>query len=298
MPTVLGLGIIIFGIGAGVFLVLREQTFISQASPNLLAQNINVTNVSDSSATISWQTSAPTTSFLTFGQQNPEQKTVLDDQDPTTPKPHSIHYVTLKNLLPKTTYQYRIVSGQVSSTVDKFTTASPTSQTGLQPIIGTVSDGTKAVDEAVVYLSIADAATLSALVKNSGNFLIPLSQIKKTDGGSSFTLTEDTILKLTAISPNGESNVLFKIHNLSEGSLPPISVGENLDLTTLTPSPLPSGGNLVEYDLNGDGKINAADNAIILDVISKKTTNQNADLNSDGKVNQKDLDLMAKQINQ
>lgn len=290
IPTILGLSLIIFGIVVGVFLNLRQQSFISKASPDITAQNITLANITDNSIAISWQTAAAVVSFITFGQSSVSETSVLDDRDINTPKAYSIHYFTLKNLLPKTTYQYKIVSGKISSEINKFTTASPlSSQTGFRPIIGTALDGDKPLNEAVVYLSIAEAATQSFLIKDSGNFLIPLSQMRKSDLSDSFPLTQDSVAKLTFVSEKGEASALFKIKDAKE-ELPPISLGENLDLTQIISQEI--------YDLNEDGKINAADNAIILDVISKKTINKKADLNEDGKVDQKDLDLMAKQINQ
>lgn len=289
IPTLLGLTIIIAGIISGVILNLRAQIFISSASPDVSAQNITLSNISDTEATISWQTSAPAPSFITFGKMGPDETTILDDRDTKTPIFHSVHYVTIKNLLPKTTYQYKIISGKISSEADKFTTAAPQSlQTGFRPIIGSVLDGDKPLDEGIAYLSIADATTQSAQVKSSGNFLIPISQIRKADLSDSFPLTEDTVAKLTIVSPKSQAIAIFKLKDAASG-LPPIHLGENLDLTNVNP---PS------YDLNEDGKINSADNAIILDNLGKNPKNKKADLNGDGVVDQKDLDLMAKKINQ
>lgn len=287
IPTLLGLGIIFVGIIAGVFLTLREQSFISKASPDLTAQNIILSNIADDSVNISWQTSTPTTSFITFGQGSSDEQTVS-----AGPKPRTVHYITIKNLLPKTTYQYKIRTGKISTETLKFTTATPAStQTGFQPIIGSVLDSSMPLDEAVVYLSIADAAIASALTKTEGNFLIPISQIRKSDLSDTFPLTDITIAKLNIISEKGQASALFRLGD-AKTSLPPISLGTNLDLTTAI-------SNLTKYDLNEDGFINASDYAIILKNIGKKLVELNdkrVDINGDGKVDQKDTDLMLEQI--
>lgn len=300
IPTVLGLGIILFGIAAGVFLVLREQNIISQASPNITAQNINITNTTDDSITISWQTSTSVASFITYGIKNPNDQTVLDDRDSNSPHPYSIHYVTIKNLLPKTNYQYKILSGKISSDILNFTTAAPiSSQTGFSPIIGSILDGEKPLDEGVVYLTIADSTVQSALIKTSGNFLIPISQIRKQDLSENFPLKEGSVAKLTIISARGSASILFKL-KISSDPLSTVKLGQNIDLTAnenlMQPSLNPQ--NLNKYDLNNDGKINAADNAIVLLNFGKNPKEKKADLNGDGIVDQKDLDLMSKQINQ
>lgn len=301
IPTILGLGIILIGIITGVFLTLQEQIIISKASISVSPQNLTLSNLSDTEVTISWQTSSPVTSFITYGQASPNEVTVLDDRDTNSPAAYSIHYVTLKNLLPKTTYQYKIISGKISSEINKFTTAAPlNSQTGFRPIIGSIFDGDKPLNEGVVYLSIAEASTESSLVKTSGNFLIPISQIRTSNLSDIYPLTEDTTAKLTVLSPKGQATAIFRLKD-SDSGLPSIKLGEDLDLVTSSSNPFPSptsNQDLDKYDLNGDGKINTADNSIILGNLGKNPKNKKADLNGDGVVDQKDLDLMSKKINQ
>lgn len=302
IPTILGLGIILLGIVAGVYLNLKEQIFLSQAAPNLTPQNITLTNITDSEAVISWQTNSPAASFITFGQDNPGEQTVLDDRDTLAPsgagpKPRLTHYATLKNLLPKTNYQFKIISGRISSDIAKFETAQPfASKAEFTPIIGSVFSGDSPLDDGIVYLSIPEATTQSALIKSGGNFLIPLAQIRKIDMAD-YQLTEGTTAKLTVHSDKGESNVLFKL-KANSLPLPPVKLGQNIDLTTPeeTPLPTPTVKDLGKFDLNGDGKINAADNAIILQNFGKNPKDKKADLNGDGKVDQKDLDLMAQEL--
>ena len=301
IPTLFGLGIILAGIVTGVILTLRGQSFISKASLDVTAQNITLSNISDTQVVISYQTAAPTISFITFGQDGPNEQTIQDDRDSGAPQPHTIHYITLKNLLPKTTYQYKIISGKIPSEINQFTTAGPLStQTGFAPVIGSVLDGDQPLTEGIVYLSIADAQVLSAQIKTSGNFLIPNHQIRKADLSDIFPLTEELEAKLTVISDKGSVDALIKLNNLGN-PLPPLRLGQNVDLTTLEPTPKPSTPSIQQlnkYDLNNDGKINAYDNALILQNFGKKGNNIPGDVNSDGVVDQKDLHLMAKQINQ
>ncbi|MCL5784839.1 MAG: fibronectin type III domain-containing protein [Patescibacteria group bacterium] len=300
IPTVLGLGVILAGTVAGVYLNLQEQVFLSRAAPNLTPQNITVANITDTSVAISWETNSEGSSFITYGQNNPGEQTTLDDRDNGTPQPHSTHYVTLKNLLPKTAYQYKIISGKITSDVEKFETAQPlTNQTEFAPVIGTVLDDNKPLEDGVVYLAIPEAAIQSALVKIGGNFLIPLSQIRKTDL-SDYQLAEGLNAKLTIRSDKGEANMLFKLKATSS-PLPPIKIGQSIDLATPEETPVPTPNeNLGKYDLNGDGKINAADYAILSACFSKRTSLvlpgkiscTKADLNEDEVINQKDLELM------
>jgi hypothetical protein len=290
IPTLLGLSIIALGIASGVFLTLRQQVFTSKASSNITPQNLSLSNISDTEITISWETSNPTPSFVTYGVSSPTETTVLDERDNNSPTPYSTHYFTIKNLLPKTTYQYKITSGKISSQVQQFTTASPiTQQTGFRPINGALLNGDKPLDEGVIYLSIEGASLQSGVIKSSGNFLIPISQIRNSDLSDIFPLTDDTIGKLTVFSPKGQSTAVFKIKN----DLPAIHLNEDLDLTNIT---LPT----TSYDLNEDGKINSADNSIINNIIIQKSgtdpRNKKADLNKDAAVDYKDSELMIQKI--
>ena len=301
IPTLLGITIILIGIVAGVILTLKEQVFISKAAPDVTAQNITLSNISDTSVSISWQTASPTISSVTYGQINPNEQTALNDKDSLAGKPanHSIHYVTIKNLLPKTNYQYRIISGKTLSEIGKFTTSIPISQqVTFSPIIGSVLDSGKPLEDGVAYLYIANATVLSAQIK-SGNFLIPLSEIRKADLSESFPLSEDATGKITIISDKGITNALFRLKD-SNNPLPPIKLGRDIDLT-IQATPTPASASTQElsiYDLNRDGKINAADYAILLQNLGKKGKDIKNDLNKDSVIDQKDLDLMIKKINQ
>lgn len=299
IPTLLGLGVIFVGIGAGLFLILRDQTFISSASPSTTPQNVTFSNIEDSTTVVSWQTTNPVSAFITFGQSGSGEQTLKDDRDLKAPLPHSFHYVTLKNLLPKTEYQLKIQTGRASSDIFKFQTASPANlQNNFGPVVGSVLGIDKPLDEGLAYLSIAGGSLQSSLIKNLGSFLIPLPKIRKSDLSDVLTLNEDMVAKLIIIGKEGQSSILFKLK--PDGvTLPAVKLGQNLDLTNpeISPQPAsPSASELKTFDLNGDGKINATDNAIILRNFGKNPKEKKADLNSDGVVDQKDLDLMSKKL--
>lgn len=296
IPTILGLAIIVVGIISGVFLTVRQQSFTSIASPDVNPQNLTLANISDTEVSISWKTAIPTASFVTFGQTNSSEVTALDDRDTKAPNPYLVHHVSLKDLIPRTTYQYKIVSGNFTSQINNFTTAAPaTSQTGFRPIIGSAFEDDTPLSEALVYLSINDTVTQSTLIKPSGNFLIPTSQIRKSDLSDNFPLTNDTLAKLTIISPKGQTSAVFNLKT-AENGLPPLKLGQDLDLTDVAAPQLSSIQDLNTFDLNNDGKINVADGSIVLANQGINPKNKKADLNSDGVVDQKDLNLLLQKI--
>lgn len=176
-----------------------------------------------------------------------------------------MHYATIKNLQTDTDYLFKIISGKFIKENQSFKTAKVSSfQNGFGPIRGTVFDGNIPLSDGIVYLSMPSANTQSSEVTNLGNFLIPVSLMRKEDLSDTFQPNPDIVAKLTIVSTNGATTALFKLK--SDGAeLPPIKLGQNIDLTSeIQKTPL-----LNKFDLNGDGI-----------------------------VDQKDLELMSKQINQ
>lgn len=301
IPTILGTGIILVGIIAGLFLVLKDLNLLSRASPDITPQDVTFTNITDTTIVVSWKTANPASSFITFGQNSPSEQTALDDRDQASPSSHTIHYVSLKKLRPSTQYQMKIVTSRISSDIFKFKTASSvSSQNNFGPIIGSVLQGNKPLTEGIAYLSVADANIQSSLIKNLGSFLIPLTQLRKADLSGVFNLSDKLTAKLTIVGSNNQSTVLFKLRK--EGvTLPVVKLGQNLDLTipqVEAKEPTPSILDLRIFDLNEDGQINAADNAIVLRNFGKNPKERKADFNSDGIVDQKDLDAIAEKVNE
>lgn len=303
IPTILGLALVLVGLFAGVFLVLQNQSILTQASADQLPQDIIVSNIENTRATITWQTKSITSGFVTYGINSSSEQTAIDDRDSSLPKSYHTHHVTLNNLTPETTYQFKIISGKSASEIQKFTTAPQSPQNNLSPIIGIVIDKDQTLDDAIAYFLIAGTITQSSPVKN-GNFLLPLSQVRTQDLSSIFIPKNDTIGKITVIAPNGSSNVLVRLSDLN-GPIGPIKLGETIDLTINqspsinqpTPTPTTTANpDLSLFDLSGDGIINSSDYAVVLRNFGKNPQNKRADINSDGVVDQKDLTEMSKKI--
>ena len=283
IPTLLGLGIILLGIIAGVFLVLQgDQIFFTQASADIKPENIQITNIEDKSVSISWLTQKAVTGFITFSQNTPNGETVGDDANKNPLEARIYHHITLKNLTPATAYQARIISGGLQHPqVLNFTTATTaTNQNGLKPIIGSILGNNQPISDGIAYLYISGVATQSSTIKNLGNFIIPLAQVRTQDLSGVFSPTPGMAAKLTIMSSQGQTNVNFIItDNLTLG---PLQIGKNLDLTIHNDS--------VSFDLDNNGIINALDHALAV--------KQKKDLNGDKIFDKKDSDLILSKINQ
>lgn len=284
IPTLLGLFLIIVGMAVGVYLILQNQTLQTKASIDLTPQNIEITNIEDTGFSVSWQTAQETTGFLILNINGSDQ-TIIDDQDTTVPKPRLLHHVSIRNLTPQTTYQYKIVSGKIKSPSSQITTTSLNFPNKNKPIIGQIN-----AQQGLIFLEIEGAIKQSTIIKNYGNFVIPIGQMRKSDLSDIFIPDDQTTGKITIIDEKlQQTNITFYLKN----PLPPIQSGSSVNLTKQPPV---LGETVSKFDLNGDGQINSSDYSLILQNFGKNPKNKNADLNGDGIVNQKDLDLIQKQM--
>lgn len=302
-PTLLGLAILVAGIAGGTFLVNKVQIFKSQANQSNTPKTITLVNVSANSASIYWQTDSPTTGFIEAGSSYSLGLTFRDERDSSTPTVHQLHFVTLTNLIPNTTYYYKITSGGDSypqSNFPSFKTSPQVTPSSRQPLIGTVLDtNSQPIKEAIVTLQIPGAQTLATITKEGGNFILPLTEIHNSFLEDIFNFpTSTTSANLTVFNTQNQSKVVISIPSI-EKVLPPIILGKDFDFTeinkTATPAALPT-PDIGKYDLNGDGVINSLDMAMVLKNFGKHPKNKKADLNGDGVVDQQDVNLINKMI--
>lgn len=290
IPTLLALSILIIGLGTGVILVSQKQLFKSQAGPTQEPKNITVANLTGSSISIIWQTNKAITGFIQAGLTSSLGQTFLDDRDLNTPNPYKLHFVTLSNLKPQTTYYYKIISGEGDphGKLLTFTTSLELPQSQEKPLIGRVLDNKlQPINEALVTLEVKGAQKVATITKISGNFILPLAGFNITQASPS--------AKLIVFRPNEKSVVNLKLP-INNPILPTITLGKDLDLTlkaTIDHISATASASTKKYDLNKDGVINALDYSIVVDNLGK-IKRMDTDINYDGIVDQKDLDHLSK----
>jgi hypothetical protein len=240
IPTLFGLIVLVSGLAAGVYLTLQSQTITTKAAPEVAPKSIFITNLGNTSASISWLTDTPTSGFITFGKNSPEGQTALDDRDKNAPSPRVTHHVTLRNLDSDTTYKLKIFSNKASIT-HQLTTTKDSNPDVFNPIIGSVLEDENPLLEGIVYLQINGEVVRSAPIINLGNFIIPLSNFTMPIGS-------EGKLNVTTGTKSGSATFTFK----DDLTLPPLKIGQNLDFTNTL-------GVSTSKDKNGDGVINAFD---------------------------------------
>lgn len=286
IPTLLGIGVILIGLTGGVFLVNQNQLTIFQtkATKSSVPQKITVANLSGNSASIYWQTDENTSGFVEAGPGPTLGLTFRDDRDTEAPKPYKLHYTTLTNLSPNTTYYYKIVSGTNTYPAQPLTFKTPESVVNFpnSPLIGQVIDeNLQPVSEALISLNLPGNPNLATITKISGNFILPLVNLPD--------LSSNPNAVLEIFNEEKSSKINLKLP-FTQTSLPQIILGQDINLIPLESSN--SASNSIKYDLNEDGVVNALDAGIVFGNFGKKGKNITGDLNKDEIIDQKDVDLL------
>lgn len=298
IPTLLGMGVLLVGVVASLLLLRHNQNLQIQATRSKMPKNITVANLSANSATLYWQTDEPSPGLVKASPSSFLGQTFLDERDLKSAQPYNWHFVTLNNLSPDTTYYYKVISGPITFPQKEpltFKTASSLSPSDHQAVIGTVLDSSlQPAKEALVTLEIPGAQALAAITKYSGNFILPLSEIRTGNLNDNFDMNSIKSARLTVEDSLSRSQVNIPLP-LTEAVLPPIIMGKDLDLTVPNSFfPKPTKAVETSYDFNGDGVINSLDISLLRNNLDRRAADKKFDINGDGVVNIKDLDLTLK----
>lgn len=252
IPTILGLAILIVGLVGGVFLVKSSNTdsFLPRASPETTPKNIKITNVSDTSVSVSWITDTATVGFVKYGTS----ATALtlnanDDRDQSSGNTglSKTHHITLRSLKSNTTYYFRLGTGAKllyddngnPYTVSTVTTISSQAKTIYGEV--TTASGTSAVG-ALIYVTGDNMAPLSTIVQSSGSWVISLAQARTSDLKDAATLNPDSKLAIFVQSATDTTSSLINTTLSQAQPVQQVVIGQNQDTTSAVTgaTPLPS----------------------------------------------------------
>lgn len=307
IPTIIALLLIFLLVSLGIGFLIYNQLLTQNKKVLITPTNILVANITDSSATITWQTQKPSLGQVIYGDN-----IVVSDKRGSSP--YQTHFVTLKDLTPNTIVKYWLKDNDYlfpDKDSFQFKTSSQKSSNDTsvlnqkQPIQGSVVDtNNRPVSNALVFLQITDAAPLVTYTDTQGQFILPLKELRTSNLQALYNLNSPTSANLLVQKMNENSNVQITIPLLTNQPIPAITLGQNLDLREYLASPSAQTSPLVftdavyqaDYDLNADNKVNALDLALIIDNINKPNAPKKLDINKDGKVNQMDIDVFKQSL--
>jgi hypothetical protein len=235
IPGILMVILIVGGIAAGSESYLRSAT---TASGSIKPANVQITNVSDTTFTVSWTTELAATGALSVATPRGVQ-VLFDDQDTKNQGRYLTHSVTLRSAAPDTEYSITILSngkknldGKVPYKV-RTGPALGTASGNLEPAYGTiVTDSNQPVKDALVYVTLEGGQTLSAVSKPSGTWLIPLNLVRTQDVTGYLPVTER--MTETIIVRTGTAQTSAVTDSLNDSPVPNMVPGKTYDFRKLT----------------------------------------------------------------
>ena len=237
VPGIVGLFVLLVGIGVTVYLALTQTNIFQHAAPPQDPEDIRITNISDTSFTLTYKTAAAYIGTMSITQGSDTQ-TILDDRDQKSGTPHQygLHSITAKNLQPATAYTFAILSGTTTylNNGQKFTVSTAPKLTGSptanEPLAGKIvgADG-QAPQEGIVYVTTDNGQTLSTLIDPSGLYIIPLTLLHTKDLHSLLLLPPTGQMQVLAIDPNTSAHAIISV--AGSNPVPALTLGQDYDFT-------------------------------------------------------------------
>lgn len=242
-----GIIILVLGVVATAALTLSGVNPFIKAAPTEDPTSIRITNVTDSSFTLTYLTQASVIGTISYGKDQFLGQIALDDRDQPSGKPndHFLHSITVRGLAAQTKYYFSILSGKTTYlnngllftvTTGAELTEKPTAENPLSGIIS-LPDGTKP-HEALIYVTTDRGQTLSGLAKSIGLYVIPLNTLRTSDASSLLTFSPNTKLQMLVVSDNGMQSKVILLAG-QRNPVPAITLSNNYDFSLGT-TPLAS----------------------------------------------------------
>ena len=244
-----GLSLLIIGI-IGSIIVLQKPELIPflRAAPEISPQQVEISNITDKSFTVSWLTQEPAIGLVKYGENNQVELVARDVRDPITGenRPYTTHMVQIVGLTPNSSYSFEIQSG--NKTFDnngspysiKTAALVPVEQTvgrqGVQ-ISGTVLDPSgQPAEHAIVYIRSAEMSPLAALVDLTGVWTVNMTFARTKQLDQYYSYNPDRVSFEAIIQGGGNlpnSVASFIIGRTQK--LPEVTLGQDYDFRSINP---------------------------------------------------------------
>jgi hypothetical protein len=200
---------------------------------------MKITNLSDTSFSVSWMTDSAATGTLLVSTTGKSNRIYYDERD-TNGKlgSYTTHMVTIRDATANTPYSFKILSDGKQFTKDgdpfelKTAPLLPPNPNGLEPAYGTIYTANGiAAEGAIVYLTVEGGQELSALTKPTGLWLIPLTQVRTADFRSFIPVLER--MDETIIVSHASGAITATTDSLNDSPVPEMTLGQTYDFRKL-----------------------------------------------------------------
>jgi hypothetical protein len=283
IPRVFGIFILLSSLLTIFWLSRNVVLFGAKAALGNTPKNIQISNITNKSLTVSYVTDEAVNGTLNYGPSTDLGAVAFDTRDTDSPTPRKTHYVTIDNLTPDTKYFFSIASGdsvfQNDTVPYEATTAKTVPDEQSVPseiaISGNVTlDGNIAPEEAIAYLKTADSQIISSLLKPNGNYELKIGTLWKADLSEQILLNPKSKLSLRIIDPTLESTISFLANEANP--VPPIILSKDYDFILGELSSISSSGSakITGFPIIPGSEVASTDPVILTPKTNEKFTDQ------------------------
>lgn len=220
-PSIIGLILLLAAIVGSIYLTSQPRNLNTKASGDCRPSGVQVTNITNNTANISYTTTAECLAVINLRQQ------VFPDL-----QSGKLHYFQIIGLQPATEYNFSIASGGsdfIENSYKFMTAATPTSPMPDSRLAwGKVynSDG-RTPANAIVFLNIPGASPLSSVVSSDGNWSISLATSYNDSRTDWFKLPESPMAEdIVVINFDGTTTQIVS-NTAANNPVPDIIIGQN-----------------------------------------------------------------------
>lgn len=243
IPSLFGLFLLAMLMGMISWFGKNYTQLQSRASVGEVPKQLRVSNITDTSFTVSYTTDERVIGVINYGRDLNRGQIRLDDSDKES-SARQVHHITISGLDPETKYYFSVKSGSTDFLNDhgpyEVRTAKklPENSLGKVSVKGSINlpDGT-IPSEGIVYLSTASNAAsqlFSIPVKIDGTYNLSVNYLRTSDLTSYVALEKDTILQMTIKNAVSQSLVIVNI--IHANPVPPVTLSKNYDFTITSSS--------------------------------------------------------------
>ncbi len=177
LPTILGVLILLAGVITGVFLINSKQIFKLSADIDATPKNVRLTNITDSSFTVTWTTDIESNGFIKWGKGEFSLSKVALEEGTDKSFVHSVNVMgadSNSNVLFKISFNGKDYDNEGIPWQTKTLSVKSSSGTSLIASGTILKSDASTPAKALVYLTI-NGSVLSTLTSDEGNYIIPIS---------------------------------------------------------------------------------------------------------------------------